>query len=370
MPGYKTITGMTGMGNARELAEMLRQLGRGRDTVLAHITPEEAQMLMDQGGSGEINPNTGLPEFQEDFYREGVDPDYDPSAPAYQAPEIRSLYPGMAPVSGEETVYGDMGPYTRPSQPIPQAPPPEQVDIGFGPGRFTPERIEPSEIRGATQDQMQRFLPDQTMAQRAEGALQGVQDIARRYPRLTEALGVGAQGIVGMIQARRAREQGREAAARLGELGRPLRQEAENLRQQALAGALTPQQAREQEIARARARQGAAQRGATTGTQAAMIENQLQRARAEMSQTNLNNAMKMLNLANAYDEAAIKASIQADREADELLGEIYQNIAFSTAAAGRREQQQQRSQQQPQRPRMTLPEAPEVTRRPEIPRGQ
>jgi hypothetical protein len=248
--------------------------------------------------------------------------------------------------------------------------PPAGVDIGFGPGRFTPERVEPSEISGATQDQMQRFLPDQTMAQRAEGALQGVQDIARRYPRLTEALGVGAQGIVGMIQARRAREQGREAATRLGELGRPLREEAENLRQQALAGALTPQQAREQEIARARARQGAAQRGATTGTQAAMIENQLQRARAEMSQTNLNNAMKMLNLANAYDEAAIKASIQADREADELLGEIYQNIAFSTAAAGRREQQQQRSQQQPQRPRMTLPEAPEVTRRPEIPRGQ
>lgn len=362
MPGYKSITGMTGMGNARELAEMLRQLGRGRDTVLAHITPEEAQMLRDQGGSGTINPDTGLPEFQE----EGFDPDYDLSAPAYQTPEIRSLYPGMTPIAGEETFYGEGGPFTRPAQPIPEAPPPSEVDIGFGPGRFTQERFEPVELRGATPEQMERFLPTPTLAQRAESKLQGVQDIMSRYPRLTEALGVGAQGIVGAIQAGRTRQQGREAAARLSELGRPLREEAENLRRQALAGTLTPQQAREQEIARARARQGATQRGATTGTQAAMIENQLARQRAELSQTNLNNALRQLNLANAYDEAAIKATIQADREADELLADIYQNIAFSTAAAGR----QQQRQQQPPRQRPTVPEAPEVTRRPEIPRGQ
>ena len=59
---------MNEMGGARELAEMLRQLGRGRDTVLAHITPEEAQMLLDMGGSGTMNPNTGLPEFEiQDF---------------------------------------------------------------------------------------------------------------------------------------------------------------------------------------------------------------------------------------------------------------------------------------------------------------
>ena len=49
----KSLTGMGGVGNARELAEMLRQMGRGRDTILAHITPEEAQMLMDAGGSGD-----------------------------------------------------------------------------------------------------------------------------------------------------------------------------------------------------------------------------------------------------------------------------------------------------------------------------
>jgi hypothetical protein len=51
-----------------QLAEMIRRMGRGDDKILAHITPEEAVMLKEQGGSGEINPLTGLPEFQEEEY--------------------------------------------------------------------------------------------------------------------------------------------------------------------------------------------------------------------------------------------------------------------------------------------------------------
>jgi hypothetical protein len=91
-------------------------------------------------------------------------------------------------------------------------------------------------------------------------------------------------------------------------LGRPLREQAEALRQQALSGGLTPQQARQEEARRASMRQAASTRGATSGTQQAMIENTLARERAGLSETNLNNAIKQLNLANAYDEAAIRAS--------------------------------------------------------------
>jgi len=45
------------------LAQVLRSKGRGPDTVLAHITPQEAEKLKKEGGSGSINPDTGLPEF-------------------------------------------------------------------------------------------------------------------------------------------------------------------------------------------------------------------------------------------------------------------------------------------------------------------
>ena len=44
-----------------------QKLGRGKDTILAHITPEEAALLKARGGSGTINPRTGLREYYGDF---------------------------------------------------------------------------------------------------------------------------------------------------------------------------------------------------------------------------------------------------------------------------------------------------------------
>jgi hypothetical protein len=41
----------------------LASMGRFGDTMVAHINPQEAQMLIDKGGAGTINPMTGLPEF-------------------------------------------------------------------------------------------------------------------------------------------------------------------------------------------------------------------------------------------------------------------------------------------------------------------
>ena len=45
-------------------AEQLRRRGRDGDTILAHISPEEAGILKLLGGSGGINPHTGLPEYK------------------------------------------------------------------------------------------------------------------------------------------------------------------------------------------------------------------------------------------------------------------------------------------------------------------
>lgn len=50
-------------GGLAQAAEKLRRHGRNGDTMLAHINPREAQMLRQAGGSGTINPKTGLPEF-------------------------------------------------------------------------------------------------------------------------------------------------------------------------------------------------------------------------------------------------------------------------------------------------------------------
>jgi hypothetical protein len=52
-----------GIAELKPIAKAIASYGRNGDTMLAHITPAEARMLRRRGGSGTINPDTGLPEF-------------------------------------------------------------------------------------------------------------------------------------------------------------------------------------------------------------------------------------------------------------------------------------------------------------------
>ena len=76
MQDMDPMAGMAGMapmamaeGGLADVASYLASQGRNGDTMLAHITPEEAQLLRARGGSGTINPVTGLPEFFKKFFR-------------------------------------------------------------------------------------------------------------------------------------------------------------------------------------------------------------------------------------------------------------------------------------------------------------
>jgi hypothetical protein len=70
-----TLSKTLGLG-LPALAEMIRAKGRGKDTVLAHITPKEAALLKKRGGAGTINPHTGLLEYYdgEDYIPDEEDP--------------------------------------------------------------------------------------------------------------------------------------------------------------------------------------------------------------------------------------------------------------------------------------------------------
>jgi len=50
-------------GGLVEVAQELRDKGRMGDSILAHISPDEARLLKSMGGAGTINPETGLPEY-------------------------------------------------------------------------------------------------------------------------------------------------------------------------------------------------------------------------------------------------------------------------------------------------------------------
>jgi hypothetical protein len=51
------------MGGIAEAARLVASQGRRGDTMLAHINPQEAQLLKALGGAGTINPRTGLHEY-------------------------------------------------------------------------------------------------------------------------------------------------------------------------------------------------------------------------------------------------------------------------------------------------------------------
>jgi hypothetical protein len=331
----KTLTGMGGLGNAQELAELLRQMGRGPDSMLAHITPEEAQMLLESGGSGTMNPMTGLPEFVP-----SADNDYRAQILASESPDYYGTSQtgfNQALEAAEQFFPGQMT--QRQQYDLPQAPGDNllggfeytggqnlsRFPKDFGPqytpgGEFVGMTRLPTEFPAETlrlQEYAQSLRTPQevqpSVLDRLRGGLQsaetGYQDFTQNYPMLSRLLTTGVSSLPAVLAARSSRREGRAAADELRALGRPLREQAEALRQQALTGGLTPQQARQEEARRASMRQAASTRGATSGTQQAMIENTLARERAGLSETNLNNAIKQLNLANAYDEAAIRAKV-------------------------------------------------------------
>ena len=53
-------------GGLAVAARRVAAAGRGGDSQLAHVNPREAEMLKRMGGSGTINPNTGLREYKDD----------------------------------------------------------------------------------------------------------------------------------------------------------------------------------------------------------------------------------------------------------------------------------------------------------------
>ena len=82
----------------KKVAKKLQKMGKGGDTILAHINPEEAAVLKAGGGSGKKNPDTGLLSFG-GYEGGGTDMGGD-----YGGPE-----PGQGMGSVNEAAFGGFG---------------------------------------------------------------------------------------------------------------------------------------------------------------------------------------------------------------------------------------------------------------------
>lgn len=143
---------------------------------------------------------------------------------------------------------------------------------------------------------------------------------------LKTPLGYGAIGAIpAILQSRRAAGQARGLQAELGKLGQEARATGQQLVQQARAGQLPAAQQQALEAQRLAAMQNLQRRGVTDATAMQQVENQLQAQKAAFIDQTLNQGMKLINVADQYTAQAIRAGYQADAQAQQLLGNFFQN---------------------------------------------
>ncbi len=337
MPNIKNALGIDMAG----LAQLIRSQGRGKDTVLAHITPREAALLKANGGSGTINPVTGLPEFQEEFnydigFGEGV---YNPPV---QAEEIQG-----ATFTPEQNALFGYGAET-------QAPQFDfsQMDIGFGPGQFQPPTT-PQEIQGMSPEQFAGFAPPVTPSELAapqapsflERAGTEIKDRLGRA-KLEDVLRVGGalgMGALGISRSRQGQQQAQQLQSQLQQMAQPYYQTGQEYIARGQQGNLLPAQQQQLQAMRAQARQQQARAGTTTGTMAAQSEAAIGRQADLFRQQLVDYGFKLVGIGDQITKGAIQAGYSASQDAQNAAARFYmamgQMIPGSTGGQGQTQPQ-------------------------------
>jgi hypothetical protein len=312
------------------LAQMIRDKGRGRDTVLAHITPQEAALLKRRGGRGSINPDTGLPEFEdEDFMGAPVNIDTGETyTPEMVAEEYPQYYPGgELPDEGQATMYTpgggaatiqqqeDYSQYAYPTAPAPAAAapaagggakPPDKTGQSWYEKLLTPENLAKLGILGgigAFGASKGKESAQQGAAAAGEIKALAPPVLARSELAQTQLRDIG-RGIT---------EQTKINAAELSALGAPQRELGKQLMSQALSGTLTPAGQRSLAALKAQARQNISKRGGVGAMQAGVAESE---ATANLLQQQYTTGMGTYGQGAQYASAGIQMEQQAMQAAN------------------------------------------------------
>ena len=325
----KQLAALLGGGlDLKALAEMLRRQGRGQDTILAHITPQEAALLKSRGGAGTMNPATGLPEFQQDDYGDdysGVDLGVY-SQPASQ-PSIQSSDIMPTPETSDEPVTPTYGTVAQRYEAPVQVPEPnfQQASSPYFMGEqilppFRPSLVYGDGMTGAATETFDRGVQAQA-PQRELGDLvkSGAKQVLEGLKTPTgAALG---QSALAALMARRGYQQARKMEGELRQLGQAPREVGQQQLGAGMRGELTPVQMQQIAAFQAQQRQALANTGQRSGT----AQQQLAARTTEMQQRGaqdlINQGLKNIGISDKYLQQAILAGYQADSQVADALGE-------------------------------------------------
>lgn len=327
------------------MAEEVRRAGRGKDTILAHITPREAALLKARGGSGELNPNTGLPEFQTDDEMYGFGYEGAPYTEPYQTSSVQSSDITIDPnrTIDESGALGGMTmplstQSTRGFQMPGQAPDISQFyDYG------TPQ-IDLTRAGGIGS---QGFGATEPIELGIAGGVAGAPSVSppqeksildRIQAGLKTPLGAAlAGGLPAALLARSARKGAEQSQRELAALGQPFIEAGRAKVAQAQAGQLSAAQQQALEAQRLAGMQNLQRRGVESSTAVAQLENQLTAQRAKFLDDLLNQGYREIAQGNAYITQGIQAATQANAQARKLLGSFASNYMAALAKTGKEE---------------------------------
>jgi len=293
-----------------EMAKRLAAAGRGKDTILAHINPKEARLLKSRGGSGNINPDTGIMEFAT----------YDDDPEAY--------------FSQQETAPNESAAETQRLASAGSAPQPQAVEpVAPAPATQTPAQLPSVETPSP---QVVAQFNKQTSAPTG-GFMEGVRNFGNQLGELNKALSPvtpylkGASALAAAAQGNKANEQMQQQAAaneaEIRKLSEPYRQRGQQLVELGQSGGLTAPQQKQLEIQRAVASQQMASSGVTGGTAQQQLEANLQQQASAFAQQNIDQGMKLMNISDEYIMKAMNTGYAQNKDAQSLAQDFYRSIA-------------------------------------------
>lgn len=301
------IKDITRLGtDARKIARLL-QAKAPPGHQLAYITPEEARVLKDRGGSGKPHADTGIPSYEVEGDPLGDLP------PAYTQ-QFGTPDPGYSYDMGGETTpsYGtDYFSGVLPSfQPV-QAPQPISPETGM------PYSIETPTFRPTVAE---TGLREPTEADRRAAPAAAGGGILKQ-------LGMGlAQAIPGALLARRAAKQAGGTQAQMEQVAAPYRQMGQQLQAQAGRGQLTPAGQQALQAAQARLAQEAQVAGGMGGVRATQISTQIEAFRQQLLQQQMDYGLKLSGIGDQIALGAIRAGAQADQYVNSLTSQFMNNL--------------------------------------------
>lgn len=304
------------------LAQVLRSKGRNKDTVLAHITPREARMLKEQGGSGTINPDTGLPEFQEmydfganyggaeSFGEAAAAMPAAQAAESYAAPDVQSVE-YMTPGGNVIVPGGEGAPFTAPGYQTLSAPSAPAIPPSQGPMQAVNIYGEPA---GPPAPEERGYF------ERLGTSLQKQLEDPATLARLGLGLGVGG---LGLLQQQRAAAGARQAKRETAAIGAPYRAQGQELIEQARRGEMSPASMQAYEAMRAQIAQQTARQGGVGAAQGAAA---LERLRAQLIANQYNLGLNVANIGDRYLAGAIQSGQQANQQLMAATNQFYSTL--------------------------------------------